>query len=59
VSKLIEEKLETDVVYNETKNLKLKTAYDYLNQISFAVDGTSNKTIELLSTDARCHMPAW
>jgi hypothetical protein len=54
VSKLIEEKLETDVVYNETKNLKLKTAYDYLNQISFAVDGTSNKTIELLSTDAIC-----
>lgn len=54
MSKLIEEKLETDVVYNETKNLKLKTAYDYLNQISFTVDGTSNKTIELLSTDAIC-----
>lgn len=53
MSKLIEEKLETDV-HNETKNLKLKTAYDYLNQISFTVDGTSNKTIELLSTDAIC-----
>lgn len=53
MSKLIEEKLETDV-HNETENLKLKTAYDYLNQISFTVDGTSNKTIELLSTDAIC-----
>ena len=53
MSKLIEEKLETDV-HNETENRKLKTAYDYLNQISFTVDGTSNKTIELLSTDAIC-----
>jgi len=57
MSKLIEEKLETSVqtsVHNEFKNLKLKTAYDYLNQISFTVDGTSNKTIELLSNDAIC-----
>lgn len=53
MSKLIEEKLNTPA-QNEIKNLKLKTAYDYLNQISFTVDGTSNKTIELLSTDAIC-----
>jgi len=53
MSKLIEEKLGV-AVHNEIKNLKLKTAYDYLNQISFTVDGTSNKTIELLSTDAVC-----
>ena len=53
MSKLIEEKLET-TGHNELKSLKLKTAYDYLNQISFTVDGTSNKTIELLSDDAIC-----
>ncbi len=33
---------------------KLKTAYDYLNRLSFAVNGTSNKTIELLSSDTVC-----
>jgi hypothetical protein len=53
MSKLIEEKLET-AVHNEIMNPKLKTAYDYLNQISFTVDGTSNKTIDLLYTDAIC-----
>jgi len=53
MSKVIEEKLDT-VVHNEIKNVKLKTAYDYLNQLSFTVDSTSNKTIELLSTDAIC-----
>ena len=53
MSKLIEEKLET-TVHNEIKSLKLKTAYDYLNQISFTVGGTQNKTIELLSDDAIC-----
>jgi hypothetical protein len=53
MSKLIGEKLET-TGHNELKSLKLKTAYDYLNQISFTVDGTSNKTIELLSDDAIC-----
>ena len=53
MSKLIEEKLDTPA-QNEIKNQKLKTAYDYLNQISFTVDGTSNKTIELLSNDAVC-----
>ena len=53
MSKLIEEKLDIPA-QNEIKNLKLKTAYDYLNQISFTVDGTSNKTMELLSTDAIC-----
>ena len=57
MSNLIEEKLETSMqtsIDNKIKNLKLKTAYDYLNQISFTVDGTSNKTIELLSNDAIC-----
>lgn len=57
MSNLIEEKLETSVqtsIDHKIKNLKLKTAYDYLNQISFTVDGTSNKTIELLSNDAIC-----
>jgi hypothetical protein len=53
MSKLIEEKLET-AVHNEIKSFKLKTAYDYLNQISFTVDGTSNKAVELLSTDTIC-----
>jgi len=53
MSKLIGEKLET-TGHNELKSLKLKTAYDYLNQISFTVGGTQNKTIELLSTDAIC-----
>jgi hypothetical protein len=53
MSNLIEEKVDTRV-HNEVKNVKLKTAYDYLNQISFTVDGTSNKTIEFLSTDAIC-----
>ena len=57
MSNLIEEKQETSVqtsIDNKIKSLKLKTAYDYLNQISFTVDGTSNKTIELLSNDAIC-----
>lgn len=57
MSKLIEEKLENSVqtsIDEQINNLKLKTAYDYLNQISFSVDGTSNKTIELLSNDAIC-----
>ena len=56
MSKLIDEKLETSMqtLHNELKNQKLKTAYDYLNQISFTVDGSSNKTIELLSNDAIC-----
>lgn len=57
MSNLIEEKLETSVqtsIDHKIKNLKLKTAYDYLNQISFTVDGTLNKTIELLSNDAIC-----
>ena len=53
MSNVIEEKLDTRV-HNEVKDVKLKTAYDYLNQISFTVDGASNKTIELLSTDAIC-----
>ena len=53
MSKLIEENLDTSIP-NTIKNLKLKSAYDYLNQISFTVDGTSNKTIELLSDDAIC-----
>ena len=53
MSKLIEENLDTSVT-NKIKNLKLKSAYDYLNQISFTVDGNSNKTIELLSDDAIC-----
>jgi hypothetical protein len=50
--KLIEEKLETALRSRES--LKLKTAYDYLNRVSFTVSGTSNKTIELLSCDALC-----
>jgi hypothetical protein len=57
MSNLIEEKRETSMhisIDNKIKSLKLKTAYDYLNQISFTVDGTSNKTIELLSNDAIC-----
>lgn len=56
MSRLIEENLSSVITPtdNKIKNLNLKTAYDYLNQISFAIDGTPNKTIELLSNDAVC-----
>jgi hypothetical protein len=53
MSELIEEKLDR-AVWRQHEHLKLKTAYDYLNRLSFAVNGTSNKTIELLSSDAVC-----
>ena len=53
MSKLIEENLKT-TIHSEIKSLKLRTAYDYLNQISFTVDGSPNKTVELLSSDAVC-----
>lgn len=53
MSELIEEKLDRPV-WSQREHLKLKTAYDYLNRLSFAVNGTSNKTIELLSSDAVC-----
>src|SRR5213594_1625725 len=33
---------------------KLKTAYDYLNRLSFTINGTCNKTVELLAGDAVC-----
>ena len=57
MSNLIEEKLKSSVrtsLNNKTKDHKLRTALDYLNQISFTVDGTSNKTIDLLFNDAIC-----
>ena len=57
MSNLIEEKLKTSVkpsVDNKIEDLKLKTAYDYLNQISFTINGSSNKTIELMPNDAVC-----
>jgi hypothetical protein len=53
----VEERLEGSVqisLVNKIKNHKLRSAFDYLNQISFTVDGTSNKTIDLLSNDAMC-----
>src|SRR5437867_4797280 len=53
MSKLTEQKLDA-AVQNKTTSFKLKTAYDYLNQLTFTVNGTSNKTIDLLSTDAVC-----
>jgi hypothetical protein len=53
MSKLIEEKPETSVS-NAYEPIKLKTAYDYLNRLSFTVNGTSTKTLELLSSDAIC-----
>jgi hypothetical protein len=31
---------------------KLKTAYDYLNRLSFTINGTCDKTVELLAGDA-------
>lgn len=34
--------------------LKLRTAYDYLNRLSFTINGTCNKTVELLLGDAVC-----
>jgi hypothetical protein len=33
---------------------KLKTAYDYLSRLSFTINGTCNKTVELLLGDAVC-----
>lgn len=57
MSNLIEEKLKSSVrtsLNNKIKDHKLRTALDYLNQISFTVDGTSNKTIDLLPNDAIC-----
>jgi hypothetical protein len=53
MSKLIEENLAL-AISDEIKKLKLKTAYDYLSQISFGVDGSLNKTLEFLPTDAIC-----
>ncbi|CAN5569200.1 hypothetical protein BH18THE1_BH18THE1_05460 [soil metagenome] len=53
MSKLIEEKLETSASIAH-EPIKLKTAYDYLNRLSFAINGTSTKTLELLSSDAIC-----
>jgi len=57
MSKLIDEKLEAPVhtsLGKGIKNLKLKSAYEYLNQMSFTVDANTNKTIELLSDDSIC-----
>jgi hypothetical protein len=49
----LEAPLRTSLV-NGIKNLKLRSAYEYLNQISFTIDANSNKTIELLSNDTIC-----
>ncbi|HJU78969.1 MAG TPA: hypothetical protein VJ599_05335 [Nitrososphaeraceae archaeon] len=57
MSKLIDEKLEAPVHTSLGKgitNLKLRSAFEYLNQISFTVDANTNKTIELLSDDSIC-----
>lgn len=57
MSNLIEERLKTSVktfVDNKIEGLKLNTAYDYLNQISFTVNGSSSKMIELMPNDAVC-----
>jgi Rad51 len=54
MSKLVEEKLER-ALPSRYEPLKLKTAYDYLDRLSFTVNGsTSTKTLELLSCDAVC-----
>ncbi len=52
MAELIEEKLESEV--SITNSLKLKTAYEYLNRLSFTVSGNSTKTLELLCSDAVC-----
>ncbi|HJU78961.1 MAG TPA: hypothetical protein VJ599_05295, partial [Nitrososphaeraceae archaeon] len=57
MSNLIDEKLEAAVhtsLEDGVKSLKLKNAYEYLNQISFTVDANPNKTIELVSNDSIC-----
>jgi hypothetical protein len=54
MSNLIEEKIKSNSLKNKIKNQKLRTALDYLNQISFTIDGTSNKTLDLLLNDAIC-----
>jgi hypothetical protein len=53
MSKLTEQKLDV-AVQNKGTSFKLKTAYDYLNQLTFTVNGTSDKSIDLLFTDAIC-----
>jgi septum formation topological specificity factor MinE len=53
MSELIEEKLEV-AESKPYEPFNLKTAYDYLNRLSFTVHGTSTKSLELLSCDAIC-----
>jgi hypothetical protein len=52
MAELIEEKIESEVL--TPHSLKLKTAYEYLNRLSFTVSGNSTKTLELLCSDAVC-----
>lgn len=53
MSNLIEKKLDTDALI-ATQPIKLKTAYEYLNRLSFTVSGNCIKTLELLYNDAVC-----
>lgn len=54
MSNLIAEKPNRTMLNQQQESLKLKTAYDYLNRLSFTINGTCNKTVELLLGDAVC-----
>jgi hypothetical protein len=53
MSNLIAEK-PNRIMSIQQEPLKLKTAYDYLNRLSFTINGICNKTVELLLGDAVC-----
>lgn len=52
MAELVDEKLESSL--SNLNSLKLKTAYEYLNRLSFTVSGNCTKTLELLCSDAVC-----
>jgi len=54
MSELVTENLEKAISTQQEHLTKFKTAYDYLNRLTFTINGTCNKTVELLSGDAVC-----
>src|SRR6266487_4865497 len=54
MSEVISQDLENGICTQRKHLTKFKTAYDYLNRLSFTIYGTFNKTVELLAGDAVC-----
>jgi len=54
MSELISQNLENNICTQPEHLTNLKTAYDYLNRLSFTINGTCNKTVELLAGNAVC-----